>query len=158
MTHARTPHFGALSDARSRALVARNNVGRFAYSFRDRVDIRPLHYVYDAGWIFGRTSVGSKLTMLAHQPWCAFEVDEVRGVLDWDSVVGHGHFEILDPETGSPDRYARALELLERLVPGTLAPEDPAPARSILFGIYLADIAGRSAREHDRSRRIRSPA
>ena len=142
------PVFRALSDAESRALLARHHVGRVAYSLHDHVDIEPVHYVYDGGWIFGRTSVGAKLATLAHRPWCAFEVDEVRGLFDWTSAVAKGSFHLLDPERGSSDTYGRALELLSDLVPETFAPGDPAPHRSVLFGIFIQELQGRCATTH----------
>ena len=141
-----TPKFSELSDRSARALLARNHVGRIAFSFRDRVDIQPIHFVYDEDWLFGRTGIGSKLVTLAHHPWCAFEVDEVEGLFHWDSVVVHGSFTMLDPEVGSSDLYRRALELLQRFIPGTLSERDPAPERAILFAIHIDELRGRSAR------------
>ena len=140
------PQFSDLSEQSARALLARNHVGRIAFSFRDRVDIQPIHYVYDESWLVGRTSVGSNLVKLAHQPWCAFEVDEVHGPFHWDSVVVHGSFTMLDPKLGSSDLYTRALELLRRFIPGTLTDQDPAPERVILFAIHIDELRGRSAR------------
>ena len=139
------PEFRTLDDAECRALLARHRVGRIAYSLRDRVDIEPIHYVYDKSWVFGRTSVGAKLSTLAHRPWCAFEVDEVHAMFNWTSVVVKGSFHLLDPESGSPDSYRRALELLSSLVPGTFTSDDPVPHRTILFGIHAQEITGRSA-------------
>ena len=60
-----------------------------------RVDIEPLHYVYEAPWMFGRTSTGAKLLTLSHNQWCAFETDDVRGMFDWESVVVKGPFSTL---------------------------------------------------------------
>ena len=140
------PQFSELSEQSARALLARNHVGRIAFSFRNRVDIQPIHYVYDGSWLVSRTSVGSKLVSLAHQPWCAFEVDEVHDVFHWDSVVVHGSFTMLDPEVGSSDLYSRALELLQRFIPGSMTDRDPAPERVILFAIHIDELRGRSAR------------
>ena len=126
-------------------MLASHHVGRLAYSLHDRLDIEPLHYAYDGQWIYGRTSMGSKLATLAHRPWCAFEVDEVRDVFDWSSVVVKGSFHILDPEAGSPDRYGRALELVTRLVPETFTPGDPVPHRSVIFGVFINEMSGRTA-------------
>ena len=142
------PRFSALDDGQARALLARHNIGRLAYSLHDRVDIEPVHYVYDGDWLFGRTSVGTKLATLLHRPWCAFEVDEVRAMFDWSSVVVKGSFHLLDPESGSTDTYGRALEMVSLLLPETFTPRDPAPHRSILFGIYIQEIQGRSASTH----------
>ncbi len=139
------PVFRTLEDAEARALLARQRVGRLAYALHDRVDIEPINYVYDGDWIFGRTSMGTKLATLSHQPWCAFEVDEVHGLFDWTSVVAKGSFYLLDPEVGSPGAYERARELLTALIPETFTPEDPVPQRRILFGIYLHEVTGRAS-------------
>ena len=139
------PVIGALRGDEAQALLTRNHVGRIAFSLHDRVDVEPVHYVYEAPWIFGRTSKGTKLSTLLHHPWCAFEVDEVRGPFDWTSVVVKGTFHLLDPEIGSPDTYQRADALLRNLVPGTFSADDPAPHRHIVFGIFIQEITGRTA-------------
>jgi nitroimidazol reductase NimA-like FMN-containing flavoprotein (pyridoxamine 5'-phosphate oxidase superfamily) len=139
------PVIKPLEDAEARALLARHRIGRLAYSLHDHVDIEPLHYAFDGEWLFGRTSIGAKLAALVHHPWCAFEVDEVRGLFDWTSVVVKGSFHLLDPESGSPGTYARARDLLTRLIPETFSADDPVPHRSILFGIYAHEITGRGS-------------
>ena len=141
-----TPHFSELSERSARALLARNHVGRIAYSFRDQVDIQPIHYVYDETWLIGRTGIGTKLLKLSHRPWCAFEVDEVHGLFHWDSVVVRGSFNILDPEIGSSDLYHRAIDKLQRFIPGTFSDRDPVPERVILFAIHIDELHGRRAR------------
>ena len=146
MAKTSAPQFSDLSEAKSRALLASKHVGRLAFSLHDKVDIQPVGYVFDDGWILGRTQVGSKLATLAHHPWCAFEVDDVRGMFDWDSVVARGSFYILDPELGSSERYERALEVLRKIVPETFSANDPTPERAILFGIYVQEMTGRCAR------------
>jgi hypothetical protein len=141
-----SPQFRELSSDESHALLASKNVGRIAFAFHDKVDIEPITYVTDGEWIFGRTSMGTKLAALLHQPWCAFETDEVHDLFDWSSVVVKGTFYLLDPEIGSPDTYQRAERLLSKLVPGTFSDEDPAPQRDIVFGIFVHEITGRAAR------------
>jgi nitroimidazol reductase NimA-like FMN-containing flavoprotein (pyridoxamine 5'-phosphate oxidase superfamily) len=140
------PEFRELTSDESRALLLRHDVGRIAYSFHGRVDIQPIHYALDGNWLYGRTSRGSKFGTLAHNPWCAFEVDEIRGPFDWDSVVVKGHLELLDPELSSQDAYARGLALMRRLVPGTFTDLDPVPHRLILFRFHASEVTGRSAR------------
>jgi hypothetical protein len=140
------PMIRELTADESRALLGRHVVGRIAYSLDDRVDIQPIHFVFDGEWLYGRTSLGTKFSMLARHSWCAFEVDEVRDLFDWDSVVVKGHMELLDPELGSPDAYARGLELMRSLIPSSLTATDPAPHRSSLFRIHVAELTGRAAR------------
>ena len=141
-----TPTYVTLDDVESRAFLARQHIGRLAFSLHDRVDIEPISYTFDGGWILGRTSVGTKLSTLAHHPWCAFETDHVIGPFEWTSVVAKGTFYLLDPEAGSPDLYNKALASARSLVPDAFSPNDPAPHRGVLFGIYVNEITGRSAR------------
>ena len=142
-----TPQFRELTRAEVEAVLARNHVGRIAFSHRDRVDIQPIHYVYEAGWIYGRTSPGEKLVTLRHNQWLAFETDEVHGPFNWRSVVVHGTFYPLSEDDALGDRAARehALALLRALMPATLAEGDPTPFRTVLFRISVNEATGREA-------------
>lgn len=131
-----------LSTADAEAFLATQHIGRIAFSMHDRVDIEPITYTFDRGWILGRTSVGTKLSVLAHHPWCAFEAD-AAGVLGWTSVVVKGTFHLLDPKAGSPDVYGRALACVRALDPDAFSAEDSAPHRCILFGVFVNEISGR---------------
>lgn len=141
------PSIRTLNGADCHAILARNNVGRLAYSFHDRVDIEPLHYVFDNGWLVGRTSYGEKLAVLRHRPWVAFEVDEIDGVFDWRSVVVRGVFDIVTAD-GPPleaQAWEHAIEVLRQLVPATAAPGDPVPFRTVIFRIAIDEVTGREA-------------
>jgi nitroimidazol reductase NimA-like FMN-containing flavoprotein (pyridoxamine 5'-phosphate oxidase superfamily) len=129
------------------ALLSRNHVGRIAFSLHDRVDIRPIHYVYADNWLYGRTSPSDKLVTLRHNQWVAFEVDEVRGPFDWMSVVAHGSFYHLTEESTPQlvEQRAEALKLLRSFVPETLRETDPVPLRTELFAIAIDRVTGRAA-------------
>lgn len=134
------------------ALLTRNNIGRLAYAFADRVDIEPIHYVYADGWIYARTSPGAKLETIQHNRWVAFEVDEVRGLFDWRSVVVRGcvYFLSADSPLAEQHSFVHGLELLGELVPGTLKGNDPVPFRGVVFRIHLDEITGREAKQKAR--------
>jgi uncharacterized protein len=129
------------------ALLLRNHVGRLAFSFHDRVDIRPIHYAYSDNWIYGRTSPSDKLVTLKHNQWVAFEVDEVQGAFDWQSVVAHGSFYRLADDAPSSQHELReeALKLLRTFAPDTLRGTDPVPDRTELFAIAIDQFTGRAA-------------
>jgi hypothetical protein len=141
------PIFTELDAAACHALLSRNHVGRLAFSYSGHVDVQPVHYVLDDGWIYGRTSLGEKLQFLAHNWSVAFEVDEIDALFDWRSVVVHGGFYLLSPN-GSPteaSRWQKALETLRTLLPQTLTDNDPVPFRNKLFGIAVQSVTGRGA-------------
>ena len=54
------PRIGTLSREECEQILARNHVGRMAYAWKNRVDIEPLHYVFDGHWLYGRTSQGPR--------------------------------------------------------------------------------------------------
>src|ERR1700730_9417011 len=96
------------------AMLLRNRVGRLAFALYDRVYIQTIHYIYEQGWLYGRTSEGGKVAALKHYQWIAFEVDEVTDLFDWRSIVIHGSFWIMSPR-GSPHAeklWTKAAELV----------------------------------------------
>ena len=141
------PTFSAMTHAECDALLARNHVGRLAFSLHDRVDVQPIHYAYEPGWLFCRTSEGAKLATLEHNHWLAFEVDEVRGPFDWESVIVHGTFHRLDPEGAPRDRAAaaRGVALLRVNEPESFTAGDPAGFRRVMFRISIGEVTGRRA-------------
>jgi uncharacterized protein len=142
------PTFSVLTTAECQALLASQNVGRLAFTFRDRVDIEPVHYVYEQGYIWGRTQHGTKVQILAHHPWVAFEVDKVDALFTWQSVVVHGRVEFPDPDGSVQDqeRYALGVQAFQSLVPDAFGPHDPTPDRDLVFMLPVDDMQGRSAR------------
>jgi nitroimidazol reductase NimA-like FMN-containing flavoprotein (pyridoxamine 5'-phosphate oxidase superfamily) len=143
-----TPVIRTLERDESEAILARNHVGRLAYTREGRVDIEPIHYVFEGGWIYGRTSHGAKIEGTG-EAWApvAFEVDEVEEVFRWRSVVVHGGFYTVPKDGAEWERaeWSKGVDLLRRLIPGTLTGEDPVPGRTIIFRIAVQEISGREA-------------
>ena len=136
----------ALSADECQALLSAHNVGRLAYAYKQRVDIEPLHYVADGEWLYLRTSHGTKVAMLEHQPWVALEVDAIRGMFDWESVVVHGSVQVLDPTDG-PDaetRWQHAVDTFRRIVPEAFALGDPTPRRGVMLRVHMSHVEGRA--------------
>jgi nitroimidazol reductase NimA-like FMN-containing flavoprotein (pyridoxamine 5'-phosphate oxidase superfamily) len=140
--------FREMSRDEVEAMLMRNRVGRLAFSLHDRVDLQPMHYIYERGWLYGRTSEGEKIAALKHNQWVAFEVDEVTDLFDWRSVVIHGSFWIMHPR-GSPraeELWTKAAELVSKIVPGALTESDPVAFRQTIFRIAVSDVRGREAK------------
>ncbi len=128
-------------------ILARNTVGRLAFALQDRVSVLPVHYVYEDGWIYGRTSAGGKLREILRNRRIAFEVDEHTQLFEWRSVVVRGPLYLIDPGTLPADRrvYSMAVSLIRKLVPTALTDSDPVPFRDQLFRIRAVEISGRSS-------------
>jgi nitroimidazol reductase NimA-like FMN-containing flavoprotein (pyridoxamine 5'-phosphate oxidase superfamily) len=147
MTHrAAEPVFRDLSSDEISNLLDDNHIGRIAFVAGRSVDIRPLQYVHDDGWLFGRTAPGEKLHALRHNMWVAFEIDDVRGPLDWLSVIARGTFYILKPEGSIHDArlYQRALDAVQSVASYAFTESDPLSFRTELFGISIDSASGRS--------------
>lgn len=145
--HRGGPTFLVLDRAECDAVLARHQVGRLAFTFRDRVDIEPIHFVFEDGRLYGRTQMGTKVSVLAHHPWVAFEVDEVDALFDWRSVVVQGRVMFPDPDGAAHEReqFARGVEVFRRLVPDAFTASDPTPDRDLVFYIHIHEISGRAA-------------
>ena len=137
------------------AILARNCVGRIAFALQDRVSVLPVHYVYEGGWIYGRTAADGKLRDILRNRRIAFEVDEHTELFDWRSVVVRGPFYLVDPSDA--DTYEKAVAVLRRLMPSALTEADPLPFRDQLFRIRAVEISGRSSEPRDGSRIFPKP-
>jgi uncharacterized protein len=140
------PVFRDLDFGEIEGMLKEQSYGRLAFSFRDRVDIEPIHYVYENGWLICRTSPGTKLTQLAHHPWVAFEIDDVQGLFEWRSVVVKGTVYVVEKGTPAGDEiWHSSVEALRRLVPSALRHDDPTPGRNVIFRIHIDEMHGRAA-------------
>lgn len=142
-----TPVIRSLGRDECEAILIRNHVGRVAYAAHGRVDIAPLHYVFLGGWLYGRTSHGAKLGVIAHNHWVAFEVDEIAGLLEWRSVIVRGGWYSYDAAPPSEQAaWDGGIAALRELLPGTLMPNDPVAFRTVVFRIETGEITGRECR------------
>jgi nitroimidazol reductase NimA-like FMN-containing flavoprotein (pyridoxamine 5'-phosphate oxidase superfamily) len=147
MSKTNTPTFRELDRDECDAILARNHLGRIAFSFKDRVNVEPVHYVYQDGWIYLRSAPGTKVMTVAHNRWVAFEVDEVEGFFDWRSVVARGTIYLIDPEGSDLDirAHTEAVELIRAVLPEAFTSMDPAPFRFLVLRIHVDEMTGREA-------------
>jgi uncharacterized protein len=141
------PLFSVLGRKACEAILARNSVGRIAFSLHDSVRIIPIHYAYASGWIYGRTVAAGKLQEILRNRRVAFEVDEHTQLFEWRSVVASGPLYLIEPGTTPSDRRVRtkAVSLIRQLVPSALTDSDPVPFRDQLFRVRVAEISGRAS-------------
>jgi uncharacterized protein len=141
------PNIVELSRGECEAILTRNCVGRIAFSLYDAVHIKPLHYVYDAGAVWARTSEGLMTGVTARNRRVGFEVDEVADVFHWCSVVLQGEVELLsaDGDAAQRSQWERGISLLRRIVPETLTELDPVPNRDCVLRIAAEHLTGRRA-------------
>jgi len=127
------------------ALLARHHVGRLVFAWGGRIDVRPVHYVYSDGAIYGRTSHGAKFEDLDTLPApVAFEIDEVISLFRWRSVIAHGELRVVSPDGRNPAEWDAAIAALRTLYRNAFSEGDPVPNRSVVFRISIAELTGRA--------------
>jgi nitroimidazol reductase NimA-like FMN-containing flavoprotein (pyridoxamine 5'-phosphate oxidase superfamily) len=104
---------GELSNAEIELILSSNVIGRIGCLGNERVYVVPVTYVYDNGCIIGHTAEGMKIEFLRQNPDCCFEVDEMKSISNWQSVIGWGRFE----ELSGSDAEQAMEKLLTKLIP-----------------------------------------
>jgi nitroimidazol reductase NimA-like FMN-containing flavoprotein (pyridoxamine 5'-phosphate oxidase superfamily) len=141
------PVFSILSEPECKALLSRNHIGRLAFTNANRIDIEPVSYVADGAWLFMRSAAGAKLESLAHSPYVAFEVDEVKSPLDWQSVVVRGTIYWMSDAARHIDDFMldRAINALRSIQPHAFSDDDPTPFRRTIYGLHIDLMSGRKS-------------
>jgi len=148
-----TPQFRVLPRKDCESLLVRNSVGRVAFVRGNRVDIIPIHYVFENGVVCGRTARGTRLeeaSLNFNDSWpVAFETDEVDELFQWRSVVVHGNLHAAAQDDAEWQRNTREWEETMRafrtLMPDAFTAKDPTRFRDILIRIDAAEVSGREA-------------
>jgi nitroimidazol reductase NimA-like FMN-containing flavoprotein (pyridoxamine 5'-phosphate oxidase superfamily) len=148
---------GRLGEAEIEDVLRTATIGRIGCRDDDSVYVVPISFVYADGYAYAHSAEGRKLTLMRATPEVCFEVEDVRGLSDWRSVVARGAFEELHG-----DDARAALDLLAaRFAPPGTWPALGAPAPShghstsrppVLFRIRLLSSTGRfesTALRHD---------
>lgn len=82
-------------------------IGRLGCIANDWPYIVPVAYVYERGCVYAHTAEGLKLRAMRENPRVCLEVEQMRSMANWRTVVARGRFEEL-----SDDDNDRALALL----------------------------------------------
>lgn len=138
------PVFRALKSCESAIVLARNNVGRIAFSVDGRVQMLPVHFQCINGWIYGRTAAPAFLPANAA---VAFEVEESTASGEWRNVVVQGRLDLVEAFNAGSGRslYQRAWSLVRGLVQSGQSESPSALFRDQLFGIRVREISGRAS-------------
>jgi len=125
-------------------------LGRVGFVANDRPYIVPISYVYDGGYVYAHSGEGLKLRAMRDNPFVCFEVEQIRSMTNWRTVVGHGSFEQLtsdDEERAMPlvtTRLARiATSASARLAQQEEIHDREGFLRPVLFRIRMRDKTGR---------------
>ncbi len=143
---------GILNDREVNELLSRQLIGRIGCYANKRVYVVPISYAYCDGYVYCHSMEGMKLQMMRQNPDVCFEVDDLRDVSNWKSVICWGKFEEINDE----DERMKGIEiLLNRMVPFTASalahvtpewpfvPNDIRKVRGVIFRIRIDEKSSR---------------
>ena len=82
-------------------LLGQSYIGRLAFIRSARPYITPITYFHDVEekCILSYSSEGNKIEAMRNYNSVSFQVDEIKSIQNWRSVIVHGNFEELDGST-----------------------------------------------------------
>lgn len=143
---------GKLNDQQVEEMLFSHIVGRIGCNADGKTYVVPISYAYDGNCIYAHTRDGMKIRMMRQNPAVCFEVDELKDIANWKSVITWGTYEEL---TDLEDRKAALKALVDRMLPLVtsqtmhLGPQSPFPPKDlntiagIVFRIRLSTKTGR---------------
>ncbi|HET7896910.1 MAG TPA: pyridoxamine 5'-phosphate oxidase family protein [Flavisolibacter sp.] len=127
-------------------------VGRIGCHDNGETYIVPISYVYDGAAIYCHTQEGKKTAMMRKNPQICFQVDEMKNMANWRSVLVQGTFEEI---TERDERNLAMSHLLSRYRPmvssitmhlGKYWPFHPGDATDIEGVVFRINIKTKSGR------------
>ena len=103
-----------LNKTQIEALLTDQLIGRIGCRSADVIYIVPINYVYDGVNIYCHSAKGMKIDMMRENPEVCFEVDNIKDITNWQSVIAWGKFEeIIDVE----EKQKVLQKLIDRIKP-----------------------------------------
>ena len=81
---------GILSEIQIDYFLKKELVGRIGCSANDVVYVVPISYAFDGRTIFAHTHEGMKTDVMRQNPNVCFEVDNIKDMGNWQSVIACG--------------------------------------------------------------------
>jgi nitroimidazol reductase NimA-like FMN-containing flavoprotein (pyridoxamine 5'-phosphate oxidase superfamily) len=144
--------FGKLSPAEIEEVLKRQFIGHIGCHVDDITYVVPISYAYDGVYIYGHTFEGMKVNMMRKNPKVCFQVDTMRNMANWKSVISWGEYEELKEKE---ERNHALQQLIDRTLPVItsktvqLTPQWPFPSKDtesikgIVYRIRLREKTGR---------------
>src|SRR6187399_1594109 len=143
---------GNIDEPEIEDVLAQNFLGRIGCHVNGRTYVVPISYAYSEGCIYAHTYEGLKIEMMRKNPQVCFEVDAMKDMSNWKSVIAWGEYEEI---TDVKDRNKALRTLMKRKLPSlasvTTRLSDDWPfytdeldhIKGIVFKIPLAEKSGR---------------
>ena len=143
---------GNLTDYETRQLLHNQRLGRLACQHNDQVYIVPIAYAFDGKYIYAHSREGQKVNMMRKNPKVCFEVDLVKNLANWQTVIVQGEYQELMGEAAREALDFFVEKLDAHLTSETSLPpkgmvnfhhEEQSTVKTIVFRIRIDEISGR---------------
>jgi uncharacterized protein len=145
---------GSLSYDAAKEVLESNILGRIGCSNGTKTYIVPVNYVFDGKHIIVHSVAGMKIHMMRKNSKVCFEVEEIRSMTNWKSVIVWGEYQELTEER---DRYAAMklfvdrtlrLKISETATPPEISgerlhPRSPGNIKPVVYRIVIEEMTGR---------------
>ena len=145
---------GTLSLRSSKEVLRSNIVGRIGCNDGTRTYIVPVQYVFDGKNLYAHSVEGMKIHIMRKHPEVCFEVDEIKNLNNWKSVIAWGRYDELKTEH---ERYAIIKLFVDHNIHIKISetavtpinyieryyPFHPTNIRPIIYRILIEEITGR---------------
>jgi len=103
-----------LNDTQIEALLNQELIGRIGCQSAGVIYIVPVNYVYDGANIYCNSAKGMKIDMMRENPEICFEVENIKDITNWQSVIAWGKFEEI---TEMAEKQIVLQKLTDRITP-----------------------------------------
>jgi len=103
-----------LNNTQIEALLTDQLTGRIGCHSTDVIYIVPVNYVYDGVNIYCQSVKGMKIDMMRANPEVCFEVDNIKDITNWQSVICWGRYEEI---TDMAEKQRVLQNLTDRVIP-----------------------------------------
>lgn len=145
---------GKLTTEQIEELLLRNIVGRIGCCDGKQPYIIPTNYIYDGKYIIGHAVAGKKISLMRNNPSVCFEVEELKNLTNWKTVIAFGQYQEI---TDEHERYLAMKLFVDRIIrlkvsDSALPPElmndrvhprSPGNIKPVIYRILLAEKTGR---------------
>jgi len=103
-----------LNEIQIDALLKDQAIGRIGCNSAETMYVVPVNYVYDGTNIYCHSAAGMKIDMMRKNPQVCFEVDKIKDMTTWQSVIAWGKFEEI---TNLDEKQTVLQKLSDRVTP-----------------------------------------
>ena len=145
---------GTLSIQSAKQVLQSNIVGRIGCHDGTRTYVVPVQYVFDGKCVYAHSVEGMKIHIMRKHPDVCFEVDDIKNLNNWKSVIAWGRYDEL---TSEHQRYEVIKLFVDhnihlKISETAITPESfiekyypfhPANIRPVIYRIIIEEITGR---------------